>query len=36
MALGDRQDAGHKREGGIKDGPSKCRFSLDRQILLFK
>lgn len=33
IALGDRQDAGHRREGGVKDDPSRCRCSLDRQIL---
>lgn len=33
MSLSDRHDAGHKREGAVKDDPSKCRFSIDRQIM---
>ena len=36
MALGDRQDVQHKREGSIQDEPSKCRFSLNRQMLPFE
>lgn len=30
MSFSDRHDVGHKREGGVKDDPSKHRFSLDR------
>lgn len=36
MTLSDRHDAGHKREGGRKDDLSKCRCSLDRQIMPLK
>lgn len=32
MALCDSQDRGPNREKGVKDDPSKCTFSLDRQI----
>jgi len=36
MSLGDRHDAEHKRECSVKDDPSKCRLSLDRQIVPLK
>ena len=36
MALGDSQDRGLKREGGVQDDLSKCTFSLDGQILPLK